>query len=357
MSDKNKSEYNGPQSSLADIILVIAKHINLILLLTVITTVLTIVYVTKTHVPIYTSTTKMFIPGEGGGRTALSKVASQFGLQTRGTAGFDLSSSSLYPDIASSHTFAEIMFDKEFYTENYGKKLPLIAIFTYGNKPIPNNIDTLRIASLDRISNMIKFNMKMGFFIMDVTTKEPRFSRDLADTIITELDELQRKFKKQLTNETVEYLEQKISIAKLELEYTEEHLKSFREKNRNVENSPALLLTRERLQRNVEIQTGIFLILKQQLELAKIEEVQKSSFVQILDYPSLPIRVNNPLKKSIYIIGGFVGFFFAIGLTFIIEYFTIKNRDEAIKLHKAREYAFESIKRIFTLNWLRNKNK
>ena len=353
----NKSKYNNPKSSLADIILVIAKHLNLILVMTIITTLLTIIYVTKTYVPLYTSTTKMFVPGEGGGRSALSKVASQFGLATKGTAGFDISSSSLYPDIARSHTFAEIMFDKEFYTEKYGEKLPLIAIFTYGDNPIPNNIDTLRIASLDRISDLVQFSMEMGFFILEVTTKEPRFSRDLADTIITELDKLQRKFKKQLTNETTEYLEQKISIANFELEDAEEQLKIFREKNRNVDNSPTLLLALERLMRNVEIQTGIFLTLKQQLELAKIEEVQKSSFVQILDYPSLPIREINPLKKSMYIIGGIVGFFFAIGLSFIIEYFTINNREEANKLNKARELAFESIKRIFTLKWLRNKNK
>ncbi len=356
MSNKNKTEYNNPKSSLADIILVAAKHLNLILILTIITTVLTIVYVSKTYNPLYTSTTKMFIPGTSGGRTALSKVASQFGLATQGTAGFDISSASLYPDIASSHTFAEIMFDKEFYTEKYGKKLPLIAIFTYGDKPVPGNIDTLRISSLNRISSMVRFNMQMGFFIMEVATKEPSFSRDLADTVIAELDKLQRKFKKQITNETIEYLEQKIFIANFELEDAEENLKSFREKNRNVNNSPSLLLALERLQRNVEMQKGIFLTLKQQLEIAKIEEVQKGSFIQILDYPSLPLRVSNPIKKSIYIIGGIVGFFIAIGISFIIEYFTIINKNEANKLRQAKEYAYKSIKRIFTLKWLRKKN-
>ena len=85
--------------------------------------------------------------------------------------------------------------------------------------------------------------------------------------------------------------------------------------------------------------------------------MQKSSFVQILDYPTLPIIEINPLKKSIYTIGGIVGFFLAIGLSFIIEYFTVKNKDEANKLQKAKGYAFESIKRIFTLKWLKNKNK
>jgi len=353
MSDKNQTNSYNPKSSLADIILVIAKHLKLIFALTIISVVLTFIYVRETYIPQYISTTKMFINDEGGGRTDLSKIASQFGLATQGTGGFDLSSSSLYPDIVNSRTFAEIMLDKEFYTDKYEKTLPLIAIFTYGDKPIPTNIDTLRMVSINRIPNMVEFKMEMGFFIIEVISEEPRFSRDFADTLISELDKLQRKFKKQNVNEKVEYLEQKITLAKLDLEYNEEKLKIFRERNRNVDNSPSLLLTQERLQRDVEIQKGIFLTLKQQLELAKIEEVQKSSFVQILDYPSLPLRVSNPLKVTTYIIGGFVGFFLAIGLSFLIEYFTIRNKEESNKLISAKKLAVGSIKNIFNLNWLK----
>ncbi len=355
MSDKNKLNTNNPKSSLADIILVIAKHLKLILMLTIIAVVLTVIYVKQTYVPKYISSCKMFINEEGGGRTDLSKLASQFGLATQGTGGIDISSSSLYPDIVSSRTFAEIMLDKEFHTEKYNKKLPLIAIFTYGDKPVPSNIDTLKMTSANRIPNMVEFNMQMGFFIIEVTSDEPRFSRDFADTLISELDKLQRKFKKQNVGEKVEYLDQKIALAKIDLEYNEEKLKLFRERNRNVDNSPSLQLTGERLQRDVEIQKGIFLTLKQQLELAKIEEVQKSSFVQILDYPSLPLRVSNPIKITTFIIGGFIGFFFAIAISFIIEYFTIRNKNEATKLSDAKKLAFESIKTVFTFNWLKKK--
>ncbi len=231
MSDKNKTNSYNPKSSLADIILVISKHFNFIFILTGISVILTIVYIQATYTPEYISTTKMFVSGEGGGRTDLSKIASQFGLTTQGTTGFDISSTSLYPDIVSSRTFAGIMFDKEFYTEKYKKKLPLIAIFTYGDNPIPENIDTLKISSAKRISNMVKFNMEMGFFIIDVTTEESQFSKDFADTLIVELDKLQRKFKKQTVSETIDYIDKKINLAKMELESSEEKLKYFREES------------------------------------------------------------------------------------------------------------------------------
>jgi len=353
MSNKNITNYSNPKSSLADIILVIAKHINLILIITIISVILTAIYTNKNYKPKYVSTTKMFIPAAQSAQSGLYKIATQFGLSNQGTAGADISSSSLYPEIVNSKTFANIMLDKFFYTDKYEKKLPLIAIFTYGNHPVPDNIDTLRISAANIITNMVKISRKMGFFIIDVTTSEPGFSKDFADTVIVELDKLQRKFKKQTVNETIDYLKQKISLAKIELETHEEKLKNFRERNRNVNNSPGLLLTQERLQRDVEIQSGIFLTLKQQLELAKIEEVQKSSFVQILDYPSLPLVESNPKKVSTYIIGGFIGFFFALGLSFVIEYFTNRNEMEASKLKSAKKHALNSIKSIFTLKWIK----
>ena len=350
-------DQNSNNSSLADIILVVAKHLNLILILTIIAALLTIVQINRTYIPEYVSTSKMFIAAEGGGSSDIGSLARQLGLTTQSNNGFDISSSSLYPDIVSSQTFAGIMLDKEFYTDKYEKKLPLIAIFTYGDNPIPKNIDTLRIHAANRIANMVKFNMQMGFFVIEVTTTEPKFSKDFADTLIVELDKLQRKFKRQTVSEKIDYIDKKIALAKIELETNEEKLKYFRERNRNIENSPSLMLTQDRQLRDVEIQKGIFLTLKQQLELARIEEVQKSSFVQILDYPSLPIKVSNPKKLSTYTIGALVGFFLAIGLSFIIEYFTNRNELEMSKLRKAKKHMVRSLKSIFTFEWLKNKIK
>lgn len=348
-------DQNSTKSSLADIILIISKHLNLILILTILSVIVTTIHVNKNYIPKYVSTAKMFIADYQGANSGISNIASQFGFSAQGANMVDISSSSLYPYIVQSRMFAEIMLDKEFYSEKYGEKLPLIAIFTYGNQPVPNNIDTLRISAVNRISSMVSFSRQMGFFYIEVKTNEPQFSKDFADTMIVELDKLQRKFKKQTTNEKIEYIEQKIVLAKIELENSENRLRIFRDKNRNISNSPGLLLSHERLQRDVEIQKGIFLTLRQQYELSKIEEVQKSSFVQMLDYPSLPIRESNPKKISTNIIGGFIGFFLGVALSFIIEYFKNRNEIEASKLKMAKRQAINSIKKIFNSKWLKKK--
>ncbi len=144
----------------------------------------------------------------------------------------------------------------------------------------------------------------------------------------------------------MDFITQQIDIAQSELERLEESLKDFRETNRRIDTSPSLLLIHDRIQRDVEIQQGIFLTLKQQLELAKIEEVQKSSFVQVLDPPSLPLTISNLPKLSSYILGGFAGLLLGLCIIFIIEYFSISNPEEAEKLKNAKNIIVKDLKRI-----------
>ena len=70
----------------------------------------------------------------------------------------------------------------------------------------------------------------------------------------------------------------------------EEDLRVFMDRNRRIENSPALQLERQRLNREVSVLTGVFTTLKQQLETTKIEEVKESDYVIILDSPEIPLR-------------------------------------------------------------------
>lgn len=356
MSINKEATNDSPKSSLADIILVIAKHLLMIVLFTIVAVIITIVHVNRNFKPEYTSTAKVFLPADGGRSSGIENLVRNFGLASGATSNLDISSSTLYPEIVTSQKFASAMLKKEFYTEKFEEKLPLLAILTYGTGEPLFSMDTIQTIAATQIPGMINFTPQMGFFIIDVTTNEKQFSKDLADAFLKELDFLQREHKSKSVREKTYYIDQQINIVKTELEYKEESLKRFRERNRNVTNSPSLLLKQERLQRDVEIQKGIFLTLKQQLELAKIEEVQKSSFVQVLDPPSLPVFISNPKKKSTNIIGGIVGFLMGLLMAFVVEYFTNVNNDENNKLCRAKDYLFSTVKKLFTFKWFKKTN-
>ena len=347
MIQENKIAMNEPKSSLADILLVIAKRLKLILLFIIIGVLIAVFHVKKDFKPEYTSSAVLFIPSDNYSGSSLSQMARQFGFSTGSNNNFDISSSALYPEIASSRTFALRLLDRKFYTKEFAEELPLIAILTYGTGSPFIGLDTLKSKVAGRIPSMIEFNSDPPFLMLNVITEEPQFSNELANAVLEELDKLQRDFKSQKVVEKKGYIEQQINIAKSELERLEENLKYFRERNRRINDSPSLMLTQERLERDVQIQQGIFLTLKQQFELAKIEEIQKTSFVQILDYPSLPFAISNPTKLSTYILGGIAGLFFALFIIFIMEYFSTGNPDEAKKLKTAKDFLIQDFNRLF----------
>ena len=71
------------------------------------------------------------------------------------------------------------------------------------------------------------------------------------------------------------------------------------DRNRRIENSPALQLEQQRLNREVIVLTGVFTTLKQQLETTKIEEVKESDYVIILDPPEICSVVNSGFSFNI----------------------------------------------------------
>ena len=92
----------------------------------------------------------------------------------------------------------------------------------------------------------------------------------------------------------------------------ENRLKDFREKNREILSSPELLLEQNRLLRNVEIQSQLYITLLSQYELVSIDESEDFSFIEIIDPPFVPtyrmapIFFNSLIKYFIF--GIFFGF-------------------------------------------------
>jgi hypothetical protein len=120
----------------------------------------------------------------------------------------------------------------------------------------------------------------------------------------------------------------------------------FNEKNRQI-SSPALQLQLDRLTRDVEIQKGIYLTLKQQLELAKIEEIQGSSILQILDRPQISLGPANKNAKIGVPIAAFLGLIIGIALAFLRNYLINSNIDERKKIRRMRTFFNKKIKDIF----------
>jgi len=335
--------------SLSDILLTMAEQLKVIVLTTFISVFLTFTYVQFIQQPQYVSWATVLLPSSGGGNLGgLAGLASQFGVNVPTGAQADLSSPSLFPELLRSRTFAEKILDKKFYTKEFEKELSLLAILTHGDEPPEAGKNTLVTQALGSLEQIIEFDQDPSstFSVIKVTASEPLFTKQLAEVTLAELEALNRFYKSQTVNEKTSFIANRIASVENDLKSSETRLKEFNERNRQI-SSPALQLEQGRLARDVEIQKGIYLTLKQQHELAKIEEVQEASIVQVLDKPQVPLGPTNKNLKLSVLLSGIFGIGLGIMIGLIRTYADNSDMEERKKLRRVKHLFKKKLKDIF----------
>jgi uncharacterized protein involved in exopolysaccharide biosynthesis len=333
---------------LSDILLTIAQQLKLIFLVVFIFVFTTFTYVQFLKAPNYISSATILVPkSSAGGMNGLSGFASQFGVNVPMGAGIDLSSPSLFPELIKSRSFAEKILNKRFFTEKFGKELSLLQILTYGDGSPSFEEDALITQSISALSMIISFEEDATslFSSLKVETFEPMLAKQLAEIALLELEDLNRSYKSITVNEKINFISNRIKSVDDELRLSEQKLKEFNEANRQI-SSPALQLDLDRLTREVEVQKGIYLTLKQQFELAKIEEIQETSILEVLDKPQLPLGASNKNLKLSVMLSVFFGLIVGVLLGFIRSYLDNSNVDERRKLRKVKNFIKKKSKEI-----------
>src|SRR5204863_852244 len=80
-----------------------------------------------------------------------------------------------------------------------------------------------------------------------------------------------------------DFLETRVGAALAELRTTEDSQRLFYERNRSWENSPALLVEERRVRRQVETANSLYLSLRQQYERARIDEINTTPVITVVD--------------------------------------------------------------------------
>ena len=278
----------------------------------------------------------------GGGISQAAGLAAQF--------GFNISSGQsepnwVYPEIIKSRTLARSMLKREFDTNQLGSKKNLLQILSNLNDDPKIGIETLEIMAIDKFLGMINISedIKTGILTLNVKSSDATLSAEINQALIEELDAHQHKYNKAKTSKTRQFIEGRIQNTEKELQSAENNLRKFMDRNRRIENSPALQLEQQRLTREVTVLIGVFTTLKQQLETTKIEEVKESEYVVVVDPPEVPLRKSSPKKKKRVILAGILGIGFGLILAFLREY--AANIDQLEK-DKMSEVKFQILKNI-----------
>ena len=289
----------------------LVKGIKWVVIMPLITVIISIIYVLFIAKPIYTSETKLLLINSSSSLSNLSSLAGQFGFSIpTQNDNVDYLSAETLPEILASRTLAKSILYAVFDSREFDKPTSLLNIIT-NNKDI-DNTDSNKIMTkaiehiskdileLDQIKNTPMFSML-------VNSPEPQLSADISLVVINELENLQSDFTKHELLYKKEFISERLNDIWNELSQAETKLKNFREQNLQISLSPSNLLQQERLQREIEIQTQIYISLKQQFEQIKIEEAQNKSYFKIVDPPNIPIYHSKPKRKLTVIFSGLMG--------------------------------------------------
>jgi len=313
-----------------EIINILIKYWKILIIIPTITCIIAIYHVIFFTQPVYVATAKI-IPSTGGSSTSnLRGLAAQFGFSVPGGEEASITSSGVYPEIIQSRTLARALLKRNFNTEKFGEDQPLLKIFTYSEEEPEFGPDTLEKMAVNALLKKIKVSKsrQSSILTLEVSTFEPQLAADIITALIEELAKHQQKFKSTRVSEKRQFIEGRIEEVQVDLEKAEDALKQFRYRNRQIQNSPSLLLEQERLSREVLVITGVFTTLKQEYELAKIQEVEETTVVHVLDPPEAPLMKAGPQRRKTVIMAGFLGIGLGVGLAFGREYWeSISEKD------------------------------
>lgn len=267
--------------------------------------------------PEYFMSTATLLPetdkGKLAGLSGLSDLASLAGV----SAG-EVSLAKLYPTIIKSETVLRKVIYAAYLTKKFAEPVDLIKFWEIEDKTREREYETALRTLRDQLA--VSLDNKTNVVTISIETREPQLSADIVNNITEELDKFIRTKRTTNASEQRRWIESRLVEVKNDLEKSENRLKEFREKNRRVIDSPQLLLEQERFVREVQINSAMYIELKKQLEIAKIEEIKTVPIVSVMDQARPAAKKERPRRSMIVL----TAFFLSIAASMM--YVAMANR-------------------------------
>jgi uncharacterized protein involved in exopolysaccharide biosynthesis len=263
----------------------------------------------KSTAVILPDTDKSKLPSLSGG---LSDLAALAGV----TVGGEGAIVKLYPTIIKSESVLQNVIYAKYKTNKFTDSVNLIQYWEIKEKSPGRDYEVTLMGLRNALD--VNIDIKLNVVSMTIETEEPQLSADILNTIIRTLDKFIRTKRNSNASEQRKWIEVRLAEVKADLSNAENALKDFREKNRMVSGSPQLLLDQERLMREMQINSTMYIELKKQLELVRIEEIRSTPIISVMDYARPAAKKEHP-KKAIIVIAWMMLAFIGSGSYRIFE--------------------------------------
>jgi uncharacterized protein involved in exopolysaccharide biosynthesis len=129
----------------------------------------------------------------------------------------------------------------------------------------------------------VTYEPRTNFVVLTVEAKWPELAAAIANRSTALVSAFNKEQRVSRAAARRDFLQGRVADAQGELRAQEDSQRLFYERNRSWENSPALLVEERRMRRQVETSNALYLSLRQQYEMARIDEVNNTPVITVVD--------------------------------------------------------------------------
>ena len=280
--------------------------------------------------PIYTASAS-FVP-EGQSATGklgdLAGLAGQLGISIGPGAN---QSPRFYAQVVQSRELLEgILRDKYRLSQHNGAGNDSTVLLHFLNargrtaaKQLDDGISILR----KRIA--VDVDNQTNIVTVAVDVRDPLVASSVANRVVRDLNTFNLERRQSSARQRRQFIEQRLGDARQELRAAEDAVANWLQQNRSYATSPTLQAEYQRLERQANIRQQVYLTLSQEYETARIEEVNSTPMITVIDSAVPPQRKSKPNRRLWGVGAVLAGGLLAVLATFTSEFFTRARREQS----------------------------
>jgi uncharacterized protein involved in exopolysaccharide biosynthesis len=243
--------------------------------------------------------------GAGSSSSGLGGIISQLG---GGVGGDPSESPNFYVELLASRELLTRVIQSKFpnpRTPNPRDSATLLSIMQIKRADAQRQLEIavkkirdVTHAGLDPKTNLVWFS---------VDAQWPDLSAQVANRMIELVSSFNRETRVSRSKSKRAFLQMRHDSAQTALRAAEERQRVFYEQNRGLISAPSLKYEEQRIRREVDLASDLYINLDRQLEVARIDEINDAALITVIDSAAVPRKAQWPRYGVMLISGTLVG--------------------------------------------------
>jgi len=233
--------------------------------------------------------------------TGLGSLAAQFGVNIGADGG---RSPQFYRDLVQTSGLLLSVIDS---TVIVSPAESLTVRKLLGGTPDNSRVNLDRLLRRLRRRVGVQVDSRTSIVTLMVSQNTPAAAEGLARILISAIKQFNVVTRQLQARELRIFLDKRTSDALQSLHDAEDELRRFYERNRRFADAPQLMFEESRLKRQVELRQELYTSLSKELESARIDEVNDTPTITVIDPPFASSRPDGPGLLTLCVLGFIIG--------------------------------------------------